>query len=59
MSTLTFFAASWEKILNAIPGWSGTPMIEMRATSLSRATPLMSIFSTLTASLILVPGFLV
>ena len=42
-----------------LPGLVRTPMIEMRATSLSRATPLMSIFSTLTASLILVPGFLV
>ena len=57
MSTLILRAASSEKILKAMPGTSGTPTTEMRATSLSRAAPLINIFSTFTTSLTLVPLF--
>ena len=55
ISTFTFFCASLEKMRNARPGLSGTPMTEILATFSSFATPLMSIFSTLVASLTIVP----
>ena len=56
MSTLILLAASEENSLKATPGRSGTSMTEIRTTSLSIATPLISIFSTLQTSLTSVPG---
>ena len=57
MSMLIFLAARAEKMRKAMPGTSSSPMREMRVTWLSRATPLMSIFSIFATSLITVPGF--
>ena len=57
MSTLTFFWASIPKILKLMPGSSGTFRIEMTATSVSLATPLISIPSiSFATSLTTVPG---
>ena len=56
MSTLMFFWASRLKILKDIPGTSGTSLTVRTATSVSFATPLMSIPSTLVSSLTTVPG---
>jgi len=56
ISTLMCALATREKILNAMPGSSGRPMMVTRATLVSLATPLISIFSILVTSLTLVPG---
>ena len=57
MSTLIFFWASRPKILKLVPGSSGTFRIVITATSVSFATPLISIPSTsFTTSLTTVPG---
>ena len=56
ISTLIFFCAIRLNTLNEAPGTSGTSKIEMTATSLSFATPLISIPSTSVTSFTIVPG---
>ena len=56
ISTFMLFFASCEKTLNAIPGTSSTPTIEIFDTSLSFVTPLTNIFSILVVSFTIVPG---
>ena len=56
MSMLILFFASSENSLKAMPGWSETPMAEIRAMFTSFVTPLISSFSTSVTSLTMVPS---